>query len=107
MERGQIVVAVFPREFGKPRPALVVQSAAFNYLDSLTLLPLTTDLRSGVSFRLDVLPTDGNGLKQRCQIMIDKPQTVYVDKIRNAIGSLDPRTLRRVDVALALFLGLV
>ncbi|MDP3404951.1 MAG: type II toxin-antitoxin system PemK/MazF family toxin [Brevundimonas sp.] len=107
MERGQIVVAVFPREFRKPRPALVIQSSVFDHLESVALLPLTTDLRNGVPFRLDVLPTDGNGLRQRCQIMIDKPQTVYVDKIRNEISCLDPGTLRRVNVALALFLGLV
>ena len=106
MERGAVVVAVFPRDFGKPRPALVIQSDVFGDLDSVTLLPLTTDLRQGAAFRLDILPTDANGLKQRCQVMIDKAQTVYADKIGRRVGHLDKTSMDRVDVALALFLGL-
>lgn len=106
MERGTIVVAVFPRDFGKPRPALVIQSDAFGDLDSVTPLPLTTDLRRGAAFRIDVFPSDSNGLKQRCQAMIDKAQTVYADKVGRQVGRLDKPTLGRVDAALTLFLGL-
>jgi mRNA interferase MazF len=105
MDRGAIVVAVFPRAFGKPRPALVVQAEAFSPLDSVTLLPLTSDIRRPNTFRLDVLPTTSNGLRQRCQVMIDKIQTVPVDKIGQIVGRLDKTSLDRVDIALALFLG--
>ncbi|MEQ7153878.1 type II toxin-antitoxin system PemK/MazF family toxin [Brevundimonas aurifodinae] len=106
MERGQIVVAVFPRDFGKPRPGLVIQADAFGHLDSLTLLPLTTDLRTRTSFRLNLFPAAMNGLKQRCQVMVDKSQTVYADKIGQTIGRLERSSLDRVDAALAVFLGL-
>ncbi len=106
MERGTVVVAVFPRDFGKPRPAVVVQANVFGHLDSVTLLPLTTDLRQGTLFRVDILPTQSNGLKQRCQVMIDKAQTVYADKVGRQVGHLDEAMLDRVDAALALFLGL-
>lgn len=106
MERGRLIVAVFPRDFGKPRPALVIQADAYNQLDSVTVLPLTTDLRRGATFRLDIFPSDSNGLKQRCQVMIDKAQTVYTDKIGQNIGHLDKASLADVDAALSLFLGL-
>ena len=72
----------------------------------MTLLPLTTDLRQGTLFRVDILPTQSNGLKQRCQVMIDKAQTVYADKVGRQVGHLDEAMLDRVDAALALFLGL-
>jgi len=106
MGRGGLVVAVFPRDFGKPRPALIVQANAYDQLGSVTLLPLTSDLSGDATFRINVLPSDSNGLKQRCQVMVDKAQTVYADKIGRRIGQLDRRTLDRVDTALALFLGL-
>lgn len=106
MERGSVVVAVFPRDFGKPRPVVVVQANVFNRLDSVTLLPLTSDLRAEAPFRLHILPMPANGLTQPCQVMIDKAQTVYVDKIGRSIGRLDKASQVRVDAALALFLGL-
>ncbi len=37
--------------------------------------------------------------------MVDKIQTVPVDKIGQELGRLDKTSLERVDVALALFLG--
>ena len=106
MGRGTLVVAVFPRDFGKPRPALIVQANAYDQLQSMTLLPLTSDLSRDATFRITVLPSDSNGLKQRCQVMVDKAQTVYADKLGRRIGQLDKRTLDQVDTALALFLGL-
>lgn len=105
IERGSLVIAVFAREFGKPRPALVVQSDVYTPLPTLSLLPLSTDLKSGMDFRTDVLPSSSNGLQQRCQVMVDKIQTVPVDRIGARIGRLDTGLQQRVDVMLALFLG--
>lgn len=105
MERGTLVAAVFSREFGKPRPALVIQADAYGSLGTLTLLPLTTDVHGEMDFRVDVLPTDGNGLRRRSQIMIDKAQTVVVSRVGRRIGLLDAVTQQKVDLALALFLG--
>jgi len=105
MERGHLVVAAFARDYGKPRPALVVQSDVYLPLPSITLLPLTSDLQPGMDFRIDVLPSTSNGLKQRCQVMIDKIQTLPAAKVGLPIGKLDAATQQRVDIALALFLG--
>lgn len=104
--RGDLVVAAFAGDYGKPRPALVAQSDAFAGLDSVTLLPLTTDLRNWPLFRVAVEPTRENGLRQRSHVMVDKAATVLRAKIGRPIGRLDPATMRVVDTALANFLGL-
>jgi mRNA interferase MazF len=105
-ERSDLVVAVFAGDYGKPRPALVAQSDAFAGLASVTLLPLTTDLRDWPLFRVAVEPTPDNGLRQRSHIMVDKAATVSRDKISQRIGRLDPEAMRVVNTALANFLGL-
>ncbi|MGH7092799.1 MAG: type II toxin-antitoxin system PemK/MazF family toxin [Stellaceae bacterium] len=105
--RGDLVVAAFAGDYGKPRPALVAQSDAFSGLTSVTLLPLTTDLRGLPLFRLPIEPTRQNGLRGRSDVMVDKAATVSRNRIGRRIGSADPETMRRVDAAFARFLGLL
>jgi mRNA interferase MazF len=104
--RGDLVVATFPGDYGKPRPALVAQNNAFAGLASVTLLPLTTDLHNWPLFRIAVAPSEENGLRQPSHIMIDKAATVSRGKIGQSIGRLDAAMMRIVDRALANFLGL-
>ena len=100
------MAAIIPGDYGKPRPVLVIQSDAFQELPSITVLPLTTDLTDWSLFRITVQPNRENGLRARSQIMIDKAATVPVTKVRDRIGRIDDETMRRVDRALARFLGL-
>ena len=102
--RGDLVVAAFPGDCGKPRPALVAQSNAFADLPSITLLPLTSDLRDWPLFRIPVEPTVENGLRQRSNVMVDRAMTVSRSKIGGMIGHLDAATMRTVGAALANFL---
>lgn len=96
-----------PGDFGKPRPALVVQSDLFNETHpTLTLLPLTSEIRSAPQFRVTVEPSPTNGLSVVSQIMIDKAMTVRRAKIRNAIGRMDDETMLRVGRSLAVWIGL-
>jgi mRNA interferase MazF len=105
IRRGDLVVAAFTGDYGKPRPALVAQSDAFAELESVTLLPLTTDLHDWPLLRVAVDPTVENGLRQRSHVMVDKAATLSRNKISRAIGRVDPTTMRVIDVALANFLG--
>jgi mRNA interferase MazF len=104
--RGHLVVAAFPGDYSKPRPALVAQSNAFDGLESVTLLPLTTDLRDWPLFRVPVEPHPENGLRQRSHVMVDKATTISRLKVSRAIGHLDQATMRAVDTALMNFFGL-
>lgn len=106
IKRGDIVTVAVSGDYGKPRPALVVQANAFHVLDSVTVLRLSSDLRDWPLFRVTVEPGPSNGLRKLSQVMIDKAATVPRVKIGQRIGRADAATMRAVDTALAGFLGL-
>lgn len=106
MRRGDVVTIVLPGAYGKPRPALVIQSELFESLGSVTVLPVTSELRAAPLLRISVEPSAGNGLRKKSQVMVDKIQTVPRDKVGTAIGRLHQDVLVAVDRALAVFLGL-
>ena len=66
MKRGDIVLAVAQGDYGKPRPAVIVQSDLFNPTHaSLLVCLLTTDLIHAPLFRLPIAATPANGLRER------------------------------------------
>ena len=92
--------------YGKPRPALVIQSDLFSMHPSITVLPVTSALRPIETFRIAVEPTGENGLRTRSQVMVDKAHTIPRDKAGTPFGKLEARTMTAVDRALAVFLGM-
>jgi mRNA interferase MazF len=106
VSRGDLITIALPGDYGKPRPALVVQSDAFSGLASVTVLRLTSETHSLPLIRITVEPSSENGLAKRSQIMIDKAATVPRTKIGQRIGRLRPATMRMVAVALSRFLEL-
>jgi mRNA interferase MazF len=100
------VTVALQGEQGKPRPALVIQADAFGDLRAVTVLPITGMLVEVPLLRLDVAPNAANGLTQRSQVMIGKPQTPSRRKLGAVIGHLDDAKMVRVNRALALFLGI-
>ena len=106
MRRGDIVTIVLPGAYGKPRPALVVQSDLFDTLASVTVLPVTSELRTAPLLRISIEPNTDNGLRKNSQVMVDKAQTVPRDKVGTTIGRLHEDTLVAVDRALAVCFGI-
>ncbi len=106
MTRGDLVTVALQGDQGKPRPALVLQSDLFADLPSVTILPVTSDLRDAPLYRVFVEPSARNGLRLRSEIMVDKSQTISRAKIGAVIGALDAKTMQLVNRTLALFLGL-
>jgi len=105
VKRGDLVTVALQGDYGKPRPALVIQSDLFAEHPSVTVLPVTSDLRETPLFRIPVEPAPGNGLQRRSQIMVDKAMTVSREKIGNPFGCLGDAEMLSVTRALALFLG--
>ena len=105
MKRGDIVTVALPGAYGKPRPAMVIQSNLFKEHPSVTILPVTSELRDTPLFRITITPTLENGLLKTSQAMVDKTQTIPRDKIGRTLGRLDEATMLQVNRALALFLG--
>lgn len=105
MRRGDLVTVALQGAYGKPLPALVIQSDLFDEHPSVTLLPVTSELRATPLFRVAVDPSPDNGLHVPSQVMVDKAQSVPRDKVGAVIGHLDAETLLAVNRALAVFLG--
>ncbi len=107
MRRGDVIVVAAPGDFGKPRPAVIVQSDLFNPTHaSIAVCLLTSDIADAPLFRLTVEPSPENGLRSRSDIMVDKIVALRRDRLGEPIGHLDRETMLRLDRSLALFLGL-
>ncbi len=105
MKRGDLVTVSLPGDYGKPRPALIIQSNLFDDHPSVTILPITSDLRETPLFRISIEPSEKNGLRKLSQIMIDKAHTVSRDKLSEPFGTLNDVSMLKINRALALFLG--
>lgn len=107
MRRGDLVTIALQGDYGKPRPALVIQSDLFDRLPSLTVLPVTSELREAPLFRLRIEPSPTNGLLKTSEVMIDKVQSVLRDRIGERIGRISDDEIVAVNRALTVFLGIV
>jgi len=105
MRRGDLVTIALQGAYGKPRPALIVQSDLFAEHPSVTILPVTSELLDTPLFRVQVESSPDNGLRKRSQVMVDKVQSVPREKIGAVFGRLDDEAMLSVNRALAVFLG--
>ena len=105
MRRGDLATVAMPGDFGKPRPALIVQADQFDATATLTALLLSSTLVDAPLIRLTVHPTPANGLRKSSQIMVDKAMTVKRDKFGEPFGRIDDETMISVARSLALFFG--
>lgn len=106
MIRGALVTVAMQGDFGKPRPALVIQADAFSAHSTVTVLPVTSTLVDAPLLRVTVQPLADNGLHQASQVMVDKAMTVVRGKVGRTFGHLPPETLLEVERRLAVFLGI-
>ncbi len=106
MKRGDIVTIAMQDDYGKPRPAMVLQSDNFAEHPSVIVLPISSTMVDAPLFRITVHPSDRNGLKKSSQMMVDKIIAYKREKIGKAFGSIDHTTMIEVERALAVFIGL-
>jgi mRNA interferase MazF len=106
MRRGDLVVVAVPGDYGKPRPALVIQSDLFEDTPSVTLCLVTSTLRDTPLIRVAVEPAPENGLQRISQIQVDKIVTVFRERVGKVIGRLDDATMLKVSRSLAVFVGI-
>jgi len=66
----------------------------------------TTDPTDAPLFRLPIEPSEGNGLRVVCRLMVDKITTVPKTKIGTRIGRLDDEDMVRLNRAVLVFLGI-
>ncbi|MCJ9745916.1 type II toxin-antitoxin system PemK/MazF family toxin [Neorhizobium sp. BETTINA12A] len=101
------MIAVFPGELGKPRPAVILQADEFlvTYTTALAC-PLTTHLLEAPLLRPIIEPSAQNGLQYPSQVMVEKITPVRKEVIGQRIGRLADSDMRQIEVALVHVTGL-
>lgn len=108
MKRGDIYSISAPGEFGKPRPAVIVQTDALNQqqFSSVIICPFTGTIADAPLFRILVEPSPENGLTKSSQIMVDKVMAVAVKRIGEHIGHINDEQLLQLNRTLAFVIGI-
>ena len=107
LKRGDLVTVALQGDYGKPRPALIIQSDLFDEHPSVTILPVTSELRDAPLFRIRIAPNAVNGLQKTSDIMVDKVQSVPRERIGPAFGQVSAEQMLEVSRSLAVFLGVI
>jgi mRNA interferase MazF len=107
VRRGDVVAVAAVGDYGKPRPAVIVQTDALPAKHaSVVVCQMTSDLIDAPDFRVTIDADEENGLRTRSQIMADKPVTIRRERVGTRIGILNAKDLARLDVAIAVVMGL-
>jgi mRNA interferase MazF len=108
MKRGDIVIVTAPGDYGKPRPAVVIQADALTEMgsQSMALCLMRSAPLAAPLFRIAIEPTKENGLTKASQIMVEKLFTVPREKIERTIGRLSDEQLIQLNRTLAFVIGL-
>lgn len=107
MKRGDIVTVALQGDFGKPRPALILESDLLAPTKHVILCTGTSTVREGVDpRRVLVMPSPQNGLRLPTQFQVDKLTTAQRAKCGDVIGRLDDESLAQVSGLLIALLGL-
>lgn len=93
-------------DYGKPRPAVVVQSDELTGVDSVLVCYLTSELHALPSFRIDVAADEQTNLKQHSQVMADKVFAIPRAKCGPVFGAAPADVMARLTEALAFVFGL-
>ena len=109
MKRGEIWTVAGGKDYAaKPRPVVILQDDRFDKTESITICAFTTDPTDAPLFRLPVEPSENNGLRAVCRLMVDKITTVPKAKIRIGarVGRLADEDVVRLNRAVLVFLGI-
>ncbi len=106
MKRGDIVTVAVQGDYGKPRPAVVIESDRLPATDSVLVCLMTSTLREETPFRRHpVEASPSTGLHVASQVMVDKIFAVRRNKCGAPIGALDPAVMLAITRKLALLTG--
>ena len=86
---GDIVLASGGTYSSKPRPVLVFQNDLLSTGDSTVVIPFTSERNPAIPYRVEVRPTDLNGLDRQCWLEIDKVAAIRTSWLAQTVGALD------------------
>ncbi len=110
--RGDIYLVNFDPTLGaeirKTRPALIVQNDIANRHSPITILAAITSKFDVPAYPTEVIMEAGeSGLPQRSSVLLNQIRSVDRQRLIKRIGHVGPETMRRVDQAIQISLGLI
>lgn len=106
MKRGDIVIVALQGDYGKPRPAVVIESDAIPPSESVIVCPISSTLHDNGPFRRQTVePAPATELQASSQIMVDKPVAIRRNRCGPVIGALDRLAMRELTGKLAALIG--
>ena len=106
MKRGDVITVALSGDYGKPRPAVIIQSDRLAEVESVLICFVTSDLQDAPLYRVHIDPTPENGLKVKSQIQADKIFAAPRSRLGKVIGTIQGDILDRLDAAVGLAVGL-
>lgn len=110
--RGEVYLVNFDPTLGaeikKTRPALVLQNDIANRHSSITIVAAITSQFEGRLYPTEVLvKMPEGGLRTDSAVLLNQIRSVDKKRLIRRMGKLKPATLREIDRALAISLGLI
>jgi mRNA interferase MazF len=106
MKRGDLVTVAMQGDFGKPRPAVVIQTNALLNTRHVIVCPLTSSGSDLPAFRYGVEADAENGLRADSFVMLNNVATVNRTKCGGVLGKLTAEQMATISERLAFVLGL-
>ena len=109
--RGEIYFAelnpVQGSEQGGTRPVLIVQNDVGNaYSPTTIVLAITSQLNKARLPTHVAVPATEYGLSRDSVILAEQVRTIDKSRLRQRVARLEPRTMRRIEDAMAVSIGL-
>ncbi len=110
--RGEVYLVNFDPTIGseikKTRPALVIQNEISNKHSPVTIVAAITSKLDNNLYPTEVLISAGEGgLKQDSVVLLNQIRSVDRRRLAKKLGKVKDETLRRVDLAIKISLGLI
>jgi mRNA interferase MazF len=111
--RGEVYLVEFDpargHEIQKTRPALVIQNDVGNRHSPITIVAAIASKLSPTPYPVEIVitPTKGNGLTLASAIRLNQIRSVDRQRLVKRVGVVDGATMRRVEDAIRISLGLV
>jgi mRNA interferase MazF len=106
MRRGDLVIVSASGDYGKPRPAVDIQSDWLKATDGVFVALMTTALVDAPLYRLQIEPSATNGLKAPSQLTVDKIVAMPREKCGAVIGRIDGNALIALNHMLSVVIGI-
>lgn len=106
MKRGDLITVAMAGDFGKPRPAIVIQTDYVQFTDTILICMITSDLTSPSPFRTNIPSNAQTRLTKPSQVMADKTFAALRKRCGPVFGQAGDVVMTDLGIALAFVMGI-